>query len=105
MLLCLRGEHSGALGAVLYRFALGLRRCAPCVLEQCLDDSLTNVVPKDQLTSYKLGGATECHAPELAVELRDAKAEVGACTRAALVDMSSSKAEQALSPIGMTLRG
>lgn len=46
---------------------------------QCLDDSLTNVVPKDQLTSYKLGGAPECHAPELAQELKAAKAEVRCC--------------------------
>ena len=57
-----------------------LSRDVPCVLGQCLDDSLTNVVPKDQLTSYKLGGAPECHAPELAQELRDAKAEVGAAS-------------------------
>jgi len=33
---------------------------------------------------FKLGGAPECHAPELAQELRAAKAEVGACTRTLL---------------------
>ena len=33
---------------------------------------------------HKLGGAPECHAPELAQELRAAKAEVGACTRTLL---------------------
>jgi hypothetical protein len=49
-----------------------------------MDDSLTNVVPKDQVMLHKLGGAPECHAPELAQELRVAKAEVGACTRTLL---------------------
>ena len=49
-----------------------------------MDDSLTNVVPKDQVMLHKLGGAPECHAPELAQELRAAKAEVGACTRTLL---------------------
>ncbi len=42
-----------------------------------MDDSLTNTVSKDQVMFFKLGGATEYHAPELGLELRDAKAEVG----------------------------
>jgi hypothetical protein len=58
--------------------------CAVLFCGQCMDDSLTNVVPKDQVMLHKLGGAPECHAPELAQELRAAKAEVGACTRTLL---------------------
>jgi hypothetical protein len=58
--------------------------CAVLWCGQCMDDSLTNVVPKDQVMLHKLGGAPECHAPELAQELRAAKAEVGACTRTLL---------------------
>ncbi len=44
---------------------------------QCVDDSLTSDVPKKEVMLFKLGGAPECHAPELAQELRAAKAEVG----------------------------
>jgi hypothetical protein len=43
---------------------------------QCVDDSLVNVVPKDQIMLFKLSGATECHAPELEAELRRARKEV-----------------------------
>lgn len=50
--------------------------CAPVSRRQCLDESLTNEVPKVQLTSFTLAGASECHAPELLQELKEAKAEV-----------------------------
>ena len=51
---------------------------------QCDDDSLTSDVSRKEVMLFKLGGAPECHAPELAQELRAAKAEVGACTRTLL---------------------
>jgi sarcosine oxidase gamma subunit len=51
---------------------------------QCDDDSLTSDMSKKEVMLFKLGGAPECHAPELAQELRAAKAEVGACTRTLL---------------------
>ena len=68
---------------------------------QCIDATLTNVVPKDQLTSYKLGGATECHAPELALELRNAKSEAGgrvACGLTALASTNRSHWGHTLGP-------
>ncbi len=44
---------------------------------ECIDDTLTSVIPKEALMAFKLTGALECRAPELIQELRDAKLEVG----------------------------
>ena len=43
---------------------------------QCMDDTFVVEVEMRRLSSFRLEGAAECHAPELAVELHTAKAEV-----------------------------
>ncbi len=37
---------------------------------------MVNVVPKEEVMFFSVKGAPECHAPELALELRQAKIEV-----------------------------
>ncbi len=63
------GPNCGALPhALVIDFGCGV---------ECMDDTLTNVIPKDQVMMQKLAGALECRAPELTQELRDARFEVG----------------------------
>ena len=41
-----------------------------------MDDTFVNEVPKKEIMFFKLNGAPQCHAPELALELDRAKREV-----------------------------
>jgi hypothetical protein len=41
-----------------------------------MDDTFVKVVHKEEIMFFKLYGAPECHAPELALELERAKREV-----------------------------
>jgi hypothetical protein len=43
---------------------------------QCVDDTFTVEVDKRSLARFSLEGVTECHAPELGLELLAAKAQV-----------------------------